>query len=298
MPLEDIWREFFSWGGGADGNKTDLYSIYIHPSPKYRYPSTSLFHDKEISPVIATSRGTISIVYAMRNLVRAALKDSTNAWFCLISESCIPLVPLSKWRRVMLRNNKSLVNACPYSPNEMGLERRWRTSLDEVGLLRSEWRKSANWFAITRKHAELFAADEELVAAFSGIGCVDEHYLPILLAHHKLENETTCTDGLVHVNWRDNYLSHPKTYLASDIREELFPKLQTATYEGRGFSRECSGFEGLCHFTARKFAASTKHPILENLSWILNDPELKLRYTGNPWKQTTVNTLLSVTAVN
>lgn len=72
----------------------------------------------------------------MKNLVRAALEDPLNEWFCLMSESCIPLVPFSKWRNVMLANTKSIINACPMHPSEMETDTRWKHSLDLVLIYR------------------------------------------------------------------------------------------------------------------------------------------------------------------
>ena len=156
----------------------------------------------------------------MKNLVRAALEDPLNEWFCLMSESCIPLVPFPKWRNVMLANNKSIVNACPMHPSEMETDTRWKPSLDKVfyfrhiifqfrlnnlplkvGMNKSHWRKSANWFALTRKHAFVFVNETKLEPGWEGVTCCDEHYLPSILAYYSLDNETTCTDGLAHVNW-------------------------------------------------------------------------------------------------
>ena len=75
----------------------------------------------------------MSQVQAMRSLVTAALEDPLNEWFCLMSESCIPLVPFPKWRDIMLANSKSIVNACWMDPGEMELGTRWKPSLDAVG---------------------------------------------------------------------------------------------------------------------------------------------------------------------
>lgn len=78
---------------------------------------------------------------ATRNLLSAALQDPLNEWyatllpraasmpthsyplcarFCLMSESCIPLLSFGRWRRILLANSRSIYNACPMAePKEM-----------------------------------------------------------------------------------------------------------------------------------------------------------------------------------
>lgn len=70
---------------------------------------------------------------------------------------------------------------------------------------KSHWRKSANWFALTRRHAYTFVNETKLEPGWEGVTCCDEHYLPSILAYYGLDNETTCTDGLAHVNWLVHY---------------------------------------------------------------------------------------------
>jgi hypothetical protein len=77
----------------------------------------------------------------MKNLVRSALEDPLNEWFCLMSETCIPLIPFRKWRNAMLANNKSIVNACPMHPSEMETDSRWKPSLDKVS---TQWHDIGN----------------------------------------------------------------------------------------------------------------------------------------------------------
>jgi hypothetical protein len=277
LPLEDIWREFFKWNADADH-----FNVYVHPHHGFKYPPTSYFYQKEVGSTEKTvSWGGMSQVRAMRTLTEEALKDPDNEWFCLMSESCIPLVPFNKWRNTMLANTKSIINACWLDPAETERETRWKPSLDKVGLKKESWRKSANWFALRRKHAEIFVNERSMEAGFEGVICVDEHYLPTILAHYGLDNETTCTDGLAHVNWPNLMAMHPKTYSPDEVNTELFAYFQQPIGLTPGFSQQCSGFPELCHFTARKFNGNSKHALLENLDLILSDDDHP--YTGNPW---------------
>ncbi len=223
----------------------------------------------------------MSQVKAIQNLVIEALKDKENEYFCLMSETCIPLVPLPKWRRVMLAENRSIINACPMDKGEMEISR-WHKDLDSTPMKKEYWRKSATWFALTRKHATIYAEDTQLqYKDWDRMHAIDEHFLPSLLAFYHQDNETTCTDGLVHVQWPSMTASHPKTYNSDDINAELFMYLEKPVGDHPGFNMQCSGFEEICHFTARKFASHTKYALLENLDLILSEDDHP--YTGNPW---------------
>eukprot|EP01038_Epipyxis_sp_PR26KG_P008143 gene8143-11022_t len=278
MPLEDIWREFFRWRGDPS-----LYSIYVLPHHGYKYPPTSIFFGKEIENLETVKWGGMSQVRGIRSLFRAALEDPDNEWFCLMSESCIPLVPLPKWRNSMLANNRSIINACDYGEGNMETNSRWKNSLNTIGMEKKYWRKSANWVALIRKHAALFSnASDSWDAAWDGVPCVDEHFLPSLIAYHGLEHETTCSDGLVHVKWPNDWASHPVTYSPEDINPELFAYFERPIGNWMGFNIQCSGFKELCHFTARKFTGASRIALLENIDIILSEEDYP--YTGDPWE--------------
>ena len=127
MPLEDIWKEFFGWKANSSH-----YTIYVHPEQGFKYHNTSFFYGREIQSVHNVKWGGMSQVRAIKNLVKEALKDPLNEWFCLMSESCIPLHPFPVWRKAFAIQEKSIVNACAMSHGVMETETRWRPSLDDV----------------------------------------------------------------------------------------------------------------------------------------------------------------------
>ena len=130
MPLEDVWSDFFGWK--ADPS---YYNIYVHTHEHFKYHNTSFFYGKEIQSH-DVKWGGMSQVRAIKSLVRVALRDPLNEWFCLMSESCIPLHPFPVWLHAFQGQKKSMINACPFSPEEMETDTRWRPSLDKVRLSR------------------------------------------------------------------------------------------------------------------------------------------------------------------
>ena len=233
MPLEAIWYEFFHWRG----NKSQ-YSVHVHPHVGFTFPVGSFFHGSEVRNPVNVKWGGMSQVKGIKLLVKEALKDPLNEWFCLMSESCIPLLSFPKFRYSLLSFNKSIINACFMDPGEMELKSRWRPALDDVGLKKEHWRKSATWFALKRSHAEVFVNEEKTEPGWEKVPCCDEHYLPTILAMNNLDNETKCTDGFVHVHWPNLMAAHPTTYGSGDVNTQLFASMHRPEGKGRGFGKD------------------------------------------------------------
>ncbi len=276
MPLEDIWREFFSWRAN-----NSHYSIYVHTHHGFHFPSTSFFYQKQVNSSFKSVKwGGMSQVKAIKTLVREALLDPLNERFCLMSESCIPLHSFNTFRNSLLADNRSVTNACWLDPIEAELDTRWRPTLD--GLLKKEhWRKSATWFALNRKHASLFVNELAMEDAWDAVPCCDEHYLPTILAHYGVDNETTCSDGFIHHNFPHISSSHPIIHSTDEINALFFQYLNQPRANSAGFGMLCSGIKDICHFTARKFSGASKYHLLENLDLILNEDGIL--YDGDPF---------------
>ena len=106
----------------------------------------------------------------------------------------------------------------------------------------SSYRKSAQWIATTRAHAELIVADTAVVSAFARHctygedhdtgtwrACVsDESYVPTLLAHHGRDNETDCRGEVTAVDWvrKAGTGAHPHTYVRDEVDAALIRKLR------------------------------------------------------------------------
>ena len=151
-------------------------------------------------------------------------------------------------------------------------------------MVKSQWRKSATWFALNRKHALVFVNEKALEKGWESVPCCDEHYLPSVLAYYNLDNETTCSDGFAHVQWDSNIDAHPHLYSNHEVGVQLFTKFKRPISDGPGFSKLCSGNADLCHFTARKFGGRSRFTLLENIHLILDDEASGILYNSNRWK--------------
>ena len=141
------------------------YSVYIHAPPSFTgYPPGSLWDNYLIQERITTRWGDYSLTAATRALISAALVDPGNQWFVLVSESDIPLYdPLTFYLQLM-SEQRSRVNACDNGPKLMS--HRWSDLMTTSEMNISHWRKSSQWFAMQRRHAEVVDADVEVNESF------------------------------------------------------------------------------------------------------------------------------------
>lgn len=249
IPLAPLWERFFK------GHKS-LYSIYIHSLPSYepRFPSTSVFYDRQIPSQIA-EWGRMTMCDAERRLLANALLDISNEYFVLVSESCIPLYNFTVTYRYISRSKYSFMGAFD-DPGPFGRGRYNPDMLPEVNI--SQWRKGSQWFEVNRNLASIIISDVTFYPKFLEFcrpACyVDEHYFPTLLtiqAPNQLANRS-----LTWVDWSRGG-PHPATFGANDITEVFMQKL----HEGR----ECLYNDEptmVCYLFARKFAPSTLQRLL------------------------------------
>ena len=105
MPLEALWAQFFASDepktAATETSQHRLASVYLHPSPDFdcakhfKPPSPFAGRCLPRSLVVRTAWGSPALVQAARNLLSYALHDDPqNAYFALLSDSCIPLFPL------------------------------------------------------------------------------------------------------------------------------------------------------------------------------------------------------------
>lgn len=241
MPLEPIWRRFLE----SAGDWEKLFLVLVHAPSGYKYSEESIFYQREISnPVPDVQWGQHSVMEAERRLLAAGLEveGSTEAasHFVLLSETTIPLYHPVIIYMSIVKDVKSRVNACMNSSDPGDGQKRMvfrlQEGMQQAGVTTETWRKSAQWFLLIRRHAELIARETEINAVFekecfvkhSESGqrgfyrfCVsDEHYIPTVLAVRHLESECVCDGEATRVIWRGNTF-HPVQFNERDAMREV-----------------------------------------------------------------------------
>jgi len=171
---EDIWRKWISYNQSLINiyfyysNKTKIKSSWIlkHTIPEEFIHPTSYFH----------------VIPAYFSLFQYAMKhDLDNKWFCLLTDSCCPIISPRKFKNLFLENyQKSIIKWRPAWWN-VHLTRR-----ANLALLPSELHLANDpWFVIRREDVEFiiryFQKKPEAVKLICDGGVANESLFAIIL---------------------------------------------------------------------------------------------------------------------
>lgn len=146
-----IWRK---WMNDAH----ERITIYAHAKSPENV-KTSWLAESLIGDYVETSYGTASIIAAELALLRAAVANKQNQFFILVSESCLPVKPLSKLLAVLEKDGRSrLIMSGPSQQAEANASKasRMREIAGEQTLSHSQW-----WI-LNREAAELICREPML----------------------------------------------------------------------------------------------------------------------------------------
>ncbi|KAG0626476.1 hypothetical protein M758_2G129200 [Ceratodon purpureus] len=158
MPLDILWEHFF------EGSEEHEYSVYIHSRPGFIFTSQNTicrsFINRQLQNSVQVEWGEPTMIQAERLLIAEALQDPLNERFFLLSDSCIPLYNFKYVYDYVMSSQKSFVDSF-YDAED------WQYNiLMEPIILREKWRKGSQWVTLTRKHAEIVAADSTVFPTF------------------------------------------------------------------------------------------------------------------------------------
>uniref|UniRef100_A0A383V407 Uncharacterized protein n=1 Tax=Tetradesmus obliquus TaxID=3088 RepID=A0A383V407_TETOB len=218
-------------------SQQQLFSVYVHTPAGVLLPRCSIFSGAELAVRLNTTRGYAQHVLAEAEvlLLHAALGDAANTQFVLVSDSSMPLYPPDVIWAQLVSEPLSRLDACVDLRKDRQFYR-WRPYMASAHFGPQHWRKSSQWFALSRPAAMLAVADthvRELFHSFCYTNltagspmCVsDEHYIASLMASYGLDSATDC-QGLSHyADWSAGGW-HPKGFKAAEITPALLHSMR------------------------------------------------------------------------
>lgn len=127
----EVWEGFF------EQDNKGSHTVYSHI--KKATKKTSGWIKKSRVRSVKTDYCSASLVYAWIQLLKRALKNPSNQYFCILSGECIPLFPYRQVYSKIMRSKKSRVNS------DNSAESYWDTGL--------YW--ADQWVILTRREARL-----------------------------------------------------------------------------------------------------------------------------------------------
>ncbi|XP_009609941.1 glycosyltransferase BC10 [Nicotiana tomentosiformis] len=277
-----LWERFFA-------GHEDSFNIYVHADPSSKVASPGGVFNGRFIAGKRTQRASPSLISAARRLLATAiLDDSSNSYFALVSQQCIPLhsfnfVYNSLFLSTQFPAHRSFIEILSGEPQlwDRYIARGENVMLPEVPFDR--FRVGSQFFVLTRKHAQLVIKDRRLWRKFK-LPCLnkdscypEEHYFPTLLS---MEDPDGCTHyTLTRVNWTGSVGGHPHTYNPLEISPELIYKLREPlnrvhwtgsvdghpdAYDPPQISQELRESNNMySHWFARKFSPDCLKPLMD-----------------------------------
>tara|TARA_Y100000816_G_C26102784_1_gene584953 strand:+ start:411 stop:1244 length:834 start_codon:yes stop_codon:yes gene_type:complete len=153
----NLWKDFFR--NSPEGE----YSIYTHPK-KISSESNDWIKKHKIKNRIKTGWCEENLVFAFIRMLRHAIKDPENKYFCLLSGSCIPLHDFKTIKRRLFKFPHSRINFSKnktvfdgdlpenkMNPHSQFMVLNRRQAIDCVRLLDKNDEKAQNFLKFIRK---------------------------------------------------------------------------------------------------------------------------------------------------
>jgi GR25 family glycosyltransferase involved in LPS biosynthesis len=165
----DIWREFVE--------TAPLNVKVLSHSKTESEIGRGFLKGTAIKESFETKWGDISLVRATRALILTALTDPSLTHFALLSESCIPILPLPEMLRRLALDPRPQFDFCDLdSAKPQHAERIHAVPQVPPGC----WRFTAQWWLMDRVAAN-FASAEDFTPIFEKMFVPDEAYFPTVM---------------------------------------------------------------------------------------------------------------------
>lgn len=267
LHFSPLWQRFFH------KQSKSLYNVYVHADPSVNLTRPDrLLRDRFIPSAKRTFRASPTLISATRRLLATAIiDDPANAYFALLSQSCIPLHSFQYIYRSLFSSKsfdfssstgsdpegtqpddrlryKSFIEILSKEPRlwKRYIARGRYAMMPEVPF--EKFRVGSQFFVLTREHALLTLKDRTLWRKFK-LPCYrsdecypEEHYFPTLLS---MEDPNGCTHyTLTRVNWTGTTHGHPYTYRPHEVSEQLIHELRKSNFStsylfARKFTPDC-----------------------------------------------------------
>ena len=180
---ENIWREWIKY------NK-DIINVYFYYSDKSKIKSEWILKHT-IPPEYIHKTSYLHVIPAYFSILKYALNnDINNKWFCLLTDSCCPIISPTKFKNLFLNHmDKTIMK---WKPPWWNIYFHKRANL---ALLPLKLRLANEpWFVIKREHVKLinqyFFYNPKNVKLISDGGFANESlFAIILMAYNQLKTE-------------------------------------------------------------------------------------------------------------
>lgn len=160
----DIWKEWVA-------PESDRISIFSHPKEPDKLKGGFL-EGTDIAETFDTQWGEVSLVKASLALLRAALRDPELTHFALLSESCVPIQPLSRILLRLQHDGRPRFNSRDQERANPEFQSRMQQAPE---IPNGCWRFHQQWWLLDRS-AAVMATRRDYTSKFEQVFASDEGY--------------------------------------------------------------------------------------------------------------------------
>lgn len=191
LSKESIWRQWIQ-------PNEDIINVYFHYK-NYNSITSEWIKKYTLPKEYIVQTDYLHVVPAYISLLKYALKDDKNQWFCFLTDTCVPIIPPSKFRQLFLENNA--VSFMSWKKAWWNVHHLKRANLQY--LLPQYHLANCPWFILTKDHAIKCILYSEKNAKIyhlicSGIVANESVFAIMLYCQDSLEDvkneDTTATD--------------------------------------------------------------------------------------------------------
>jgi len=220
ISYEHILHKEQFWINWIEPNK-DIINVYFHYKD-YRQIKSPWIKSRTIPQDKCQSTSYFHVVPAYLALLTFAYNhDPQNMWFCMLTDTCVPIISPSKFRELFLNHYQASIIKCKPAYWDITIHRR-----ANLRLLKSDyWLANDPWFTLTRSHVHLcilfLAGKYGIYRQVNDGGLANESLFAIILkTFRQLDNPLTHINEITTAtDW--TRMSNPTSpYLFKEATEE------------------------------------------------------------------------------
>lgn len=175
---ESIWREWI------EPNK-DIINVYFYYKDLKKIKSQWIM-EHTLPPNCIHETSYFYVIPAYLSIMNYALKqDSENMWFCLLTDSCCPIISPKRFRYLFFKNyNKSIF---AWKPAWWNPDRNKRANLSKIP--KEYWLGNDPWFTLTRYNVDQIMrfvnTKKEIVNLINSGGLANETLFAVIFYMYK-----------------------------------------------------------------------------------------------------------------
>ena len=189
---EDLWREWI------EPNK-DIINVYFYYKDLSKIKSEWIFKHT-IPPNYISETSYYHVIPAYLSIIKFALLHDNNSWFCMLTDSCCPIISPKKFKYLFYQNyNKSIIS---WKPAFWNIDFHKRANLKK---LPTELHLANDpWFVLKREHAcqilTFTNKQHDLTKIICSGGLANESLFAIILYCYKqLDKKGTVISAITHI---------------------------------------------------------------------------------------------------